>query len=97
MADIVYTDKEKCRGCIRFPICNSFQNFVDPAECRMFKREADLVEVVRCKDCKNCDFSYPEKELGKEPTGLYYCKLLKGDRKSDDYCSFGKRKDVKNG
>lgn len=97
MDNIVYTDKEKCKGCIRYPICNSFQNFVDPDECRLFKRETDLVEVVRCKDCKNCEFFYPEKKLNEEPRGVHYCNLLKSDRNPDDYCSFGRRKDGKNG
>ena len=46
---------------------------------------ADVVEVVRCKDCKHRD---PEDKL---------CEHYRNDhfwmRKDDDYCSYGERKE----
>lgn len=47
---------------------------------------ADVVEVVRCKDCKN----YMEWLDGKicARLGSYY-----GDTEPTDYCSYGERKD----
>ncbi|MBQ7767570.1 MAG: hypothetical protein IJ403_01655 [Oscillospiraceae bacterium] len=52
----------------------------------------DAVEVVRCKDCKHCDFFYPAKELDKEAIPAWYCKKQRGDRKPDDFCSYGERR-----
>ncbi len=54
---------------------------------------ANVVKVVRCKNCKHCDFFYPIKEKGKEAISTFYCKLLKSDRKETDYCSFGELKE----
>ena len=51
------------------------------------------VEVCRCKDCKHCDFFYPQKEIGKEAISTFYCELFKGDRKETDFCSYGERKE----
>ena len=45
---------------------------------------ADVVEVVRCRDCKYWD--------GEIRDGFYYfehCSLINEDRISDDYCSYG--------
>ena len=57
---------------------------------------ADVVETVRCKDCryydnKNCKegFGYCMRE---QEDGLYY-NALHGVFKDNDYCSYGERKD----
>lgn len=55
--------------------------------------EADVVEVVRCKDCKHCEIYYPAKHLGIESVKNFYCNLAKGIRFETDYCSFGERKE----
>lgn len=50
---------------------------------------ADVVEVVRCKDCKYCD-------TGIDEDGNHFLKCLGwvyGGTKEDDYCSHGVRKD----
>ena len=57
---------------------------------------ADVAEVVRCKDCRYCELIYPEKELNKEPTPVYYCKVYKCDKQPTDFCSYGKKKRAKN-
>lgn len=54
---------------------------------------ADVVEVVWCKDCNNCYFFYPAKEKDKEAIPILYCKLFKGDRKENDFCSYGVKKE----
>jgi len=52
------------------------------------KVNKNLVEVVRCKDCKYS-----------EPNGKYGCKLYHYQRyethemKPDDYCSYGERRE----
>lgn len=55
---------------------------------------ADVVEVVRCKDCKywiaghisDNDTFYPPK-----------CALVRDERSNDDFCSYGERREVRNG
>lgn len=42
----------------------------------------DAVEVIRCKDCKHFDGSYP------------MCCRFEEDVKPDDYCSFGEKREV---
>ena len=51
---------------------------------------ADVVPVVRCKDCKHCDHFYPECDKDGNLREAYYCKLIKGDVKPTDFCSNGK-------
>lgn len=51
----------------------------------------DAVEVVRCKDCKRCKIQ-SWYEIDRKVT-LYYCKEYKFYKDSDDYCSFGERKE----
>ena len=46
----------------------------------------DAVEVVRCRDCKNCD---PENYHCDHPMGT----VAPLRRKPDDFCSYGERKD----
>lgn len=45
---------------------------------------ADVVEVVRCKDCKN----YKGEE--------YNCWVMRTKMKSSDFCSYGERKSDEN-
>lgn len=53
---------------------------------------ADVVEVVRCKDCKHCDLCYPVKNKGEESKEGYYCDLHKCWVSPSGYCSYGKRR-----
>lgn len=48
---------------------------------------ADVVEVVRCKDCKRA--------VPLIFRGYYKCRRHSACRKADDYCSHGERKDAK--
>lgn len=47
---------------------------------------ADVVEVVRCKDCNNADYAGC-------PKGSCYCMEHGAYFGSNDYCSYGERKD----
>lgn len=56
---------------------------------------ADVVEVVRCKDCKHYDKEYHQCKLhSEEPdqysTGFIFC------MQEDDFCSYGERKEFDN-
>ena len=53
----------------------------------------DAVEVVRCKNCRDCEMGYPEKRLDREATQAWLCKRYKMYRKPDDFCSYGERRD----
>lgn len=63
--------------------------FVDSMQIIQGLPSADVVEVVRCKDCKYCD-------TGIDEDGNHFLKCLGwvyGGTKEDDYCSHGVRKD----
>lgn len=56
----------------------------------------DVVEVVRCKDCNNCETNYPEKEPNKEPVMVLFCTRHMCGTLPDEFCSYGsERKEVK--
>ena len=55
--------------------------------------KADAVKVVRCKDCKYCRTFYPVKEIGKEAIQVWYCDLYRCNRKTDEFCSDGERRE----
>lgn len=54
---------------------------------------ADVVEVVRCKDCKN----YCEYKINGNPTGWGKCEAIEMDidLMANDYCSYGEREEQK--
>ena len=66
---------------------NSKKQFADRK-----KRTKEIVEVVRCKDCKFCRTFYPIKEIDKEAIQVWYCDLYRCNRKPDEFCSDGERK-----
>ena len=55
---------------------------------------ADVVEVVRCKDCKHCETNYPEKEPNKEPVMVLFCTRHMCGTLPSEFCSSGKRQEV---
>jgi len=51
---------------------------------KVFPSDADVVEVVRCKDCKYCSIDF---------VGDYQCDSHRMEViEEDDFCSYGKRK-----
>ena len=54
---------------------------------------ADVVEVVRCKDCAYREHFYPEKQIGEEAREAYYCGIRKTTVRATDFCSYGERKE----
>lgn len=51
------------------------------------KITTELVEVVRCKDCKSYDpYDYTEELIGKG-----FCHRISDTVKDDDFCSYGKK------
>lgn len=87
---------DKCKKCYHFQVCaNVMKNqlFIrekmlleENPECEHFIPAADVVEVVRCKDC----------EHAKEYKNNFFCCYYPVTPKSvssDDFCSYGERKD----
>lgn len=58
------------------------------------ERQRDLVEVVRCKDCKYCDSYIAEiTSDGNMERMEYRCKDFHASVMPDEYCSRGERRD----
>lgn len=90
-----------CNECLYQPICNTYASFgvtdlpaSDTSPCELFKNKADVVEVVRCKDCKH-RYSYDEFDRNTgEIYVCYECGLLNRSFGEDRFCSYGERKDA---
>ena len=84
-----------CEKCIHGDVCGDRDGYDEGDEralifCSEFKSKDDVVEVVRCKDCKH---SYFVKSCSK-----YECRKGCGILKfSNDFCSYGERKEQNNG
>lgn len=90
----------KCKHCVHYELCkyNAYQeahyfgkdkeiyiSINNNSACKFFKSAADVVEVVRCIDCKYSSFikSCSKYECKKGCGALKYC---------NDFCSYGERK-----
>ena len=78
-----------CKDCIHYEICDEYvspcESFPETDGCKCFKSTADVVEVVRCRDCKYFEV---------DDDGFTYCVASLGlDSKMPiDYCSDGERR-----
>ncbi len=87
-----------CKLCLSEQVCryNDGHNLFckEDYECPHFKT-ADVVEVVRCKDCKHCfltDF--------RKPNDPKWCAMFDDGNyfpNPTDFCSLGEKMDVKEG
>lgn len=69
-----------CIDCIHQYCCKYDRFFgIDDVEnkCNYFKPTADVVEIVRCKDCNNCEML----------EDVYYCNYFNRNVDEGDYCS----------
>lgn len=87
--------REQCKGCFHFQVCADVmkqQLFIrekvcreENPQCEHYSPTADVVAVVRCKDCEYGRYS--------ETFGMYRCQKVGGSmRLADDYCNYGERK-----
>jgi hypothetical protein len=82
-----------CKDCIHYIVCGCADGtqYEDVErlkhDCASFKSKADVVEVVRCKDCKHfCPYEGEEhKGDCAELVGLESCVY------EDDFCSYGEK------
>ena len=84
-----------CNDCIHQYLCDIYANagVTDvPADditiCEVFKNKADVVEVIRCKDCAHYG-GITFGNICRRWSGLN----VKNCTKPDDFCSYGERKD----
>lgn len=82
-----------CKDCAHCHVCGFAKEIgSDKAvkmfdfKCPDFQNKADVVNVVRCKDCKYLMLSDYYGECSKRYMGIVL---------PDDYCSYGERKDDK--
>lgn len=78
-----------CKECLHFEPCWDYGNILDPIHggmiCDSFKPAADVVPVVRCKNCKH---------LTEDGFCFKNINGVGGYKKPnpDDFCSYGERK-----
>lgn len=88
---------KQCKmDCIHIEACRRFADnntYWNSGDCPVYKPSADVVEVVRCNDCKHCEVIYPFKHLGMEAVERLYCKSDHKSRMATDFCSYGERKE----
>ena len=80
-----------CKDCIHRELCN-VHGYIDADECGVFKNKADVVKVVRCKDCiysqeldKHCEINC---------SAYRHCNMWRGEEEKNVWHSYKKyRKD----
>ncbi len=73
-----------CKDCLHYDICVFHLKGNENEKCLHFKNKADLVEVVRCKDCEHWIYWADEKRCS--------CDLHYKHPNREDFCSYGDRK-----
>lgn len=79
-----------CKDCLHFDVCEALESGngipkLHPLQCGCFKSQSNIVEVVRCKGCKNYVANYCCRDI-KGRTNMFFMN-------ENDFCSYGKRKD----
>lgn len=84
-----------CESCLHHFACKANSEYV-PTPCCAYedksvyrKQSENMVEIVRCKDCRACDHCYPAKAKGEEAIEGWYCNFYKRYVKPNDFCSYG--------
>jgi hypothetical protein len=86
--------ERSCKKCFHYKACKEVAShsgygdiYYTENQCKHFISTADVVEVVRCKDCKNfCPYEGEEhKGDCAELVGLESCVY------EDDFCSYGEK------
>ena len=90
-----------CKDCIHYEICEIMSDQygiskVPSCQCGFYKNTADVVEVVRCKDCRYCEEHHYEEE-GENPYIKLGCKWSNYSHQPNDYCSLGERRSENEG
>ena len=91
--------KEQCKGCFHYQVCANVlkqQLFIrevmlkeENPKCEQYIPTADVVEVVRCKDCKHYK---PYDEHAEDFDGKCILRWCATDE--TEFCSYGERRDT---
>lgn len=74
-------DVDALKNYVKKRLTNQSELLLDQLCVRITDTTVDMVEVVRCKDCKHYD-------------GSWFCDINGvPSRKHDDFCSYGERKE----
>ena len=73
-----------CKDCLHYDICTFHITGNENERCCHFKNKADVVEVVRCKDCK---YSFDNDSV------LCWCDFWCNYTALSDFCMHGERKE----
>lgn len=98
--------EKTCSDCTHFDVCEKRFSWLDQEDntkyitCHHFKDKADIVEVVRCKECihsRAIDYTKsPEKHFRNECI-VCECEEVVGDEPmiylNTHFCSYGERKE----
>ena len=93
--------KEPCKNCYHRAACDAwvrnvttlYDDYIYSVEnCPYYKPTADVVEVVRCKDCKLYDMRNAKCLLNSEEADQY-SRGYDFEMYANDFCSYGERKD----
>lgn len=84
-----------CLNCLYFPMCKNIaagEKTITSEVCEVFTSSTDMVEVVRCKDCKH--FSKVGVSHGGTEWGQCHCVYVSRlSCESDDFCKHGEEKE----
>ena len=89
-----------CKDCLHNGLCKDMHKFGvvdlpyndDGAACDHYKSSADVVEVVRCKDCKNYWYNeYYNLHLCGNCNASFYQGEYSIVMEPNDFCSYGER------
>lgn len=70
--------------------CNYRDDVFGEPNCRYFEEKADVVPVVRCKDCKY--FKAQKQSVNWKNKKKYCCRVVALKVNENDYCSYGERR-----
>lgn len=75
---------QTCKDCVHYAVCvaRTHENTL----CDHFKNKADVVPVVRCKDCKHY------KKINYDDVKPNTCEITTRRQHPYDFCSYGERK-----
>lgn len=80
-----------CKECVHYEVCETHErvNRIKAKLCGLFKNKADVVPVLRCKECRYAEWHEdPILECKR-----YFCRLNSFcNVDEDDYCSKGKKR-----
>ena len=82
-----------CKECVHYDACHRMDREIPAESCKTFKNKTDIVEVIRCKDCKHLKIINTDKiyAVCEAPVLTQFYPFEIDTRKH--FCSYGKNKE----